>query len=70
MNLGTFKVGGRLLESQRYKFPRWLTLVFEGVDRYFYLVYRPLDLVLGRARKSETEKILPLMTGEKHSLFN
>jgi hypothetical protein len=70
MNLGTFKVGGRLLESQRYKFPRWLTLVFEGVDRYFYLIYRPLDLVLGRARKSETEKILPLVTGEKHSLFN
>ena len=43
---------------------------FFGVNRYLYLVYRPLDLVLGRVRKSETEKILPIVTGEKYSLFN
>jgi hypothetical protein len=70
MNLGTFKVGGRLLESQRYRFPRWLTLIFEGVDRYFYFFYRPLDMILGKLRKSETERLIPLASGEKNSLFD
>jgi len=69
MNVGTFRVGGRLFESKRYAFPRWLTLAFEGLDRYFYFVYRPLDMVIGKLRQSETKKLTPILSGEQTSFF-
>jgi hypothetical protein len=69
MNLGTFRVGGRMFESRRYLFPRWLTLIFEGVDRYFFFVSRPLDMFIGKLRKSESIKIVPVLNRDQTSLF-
>lgn len=69
MNLGTFRVGGRMFESRRYLFPRWLTLIFEGVDRYFFFVSRPLDMLMGKLRKSESIKIVPVLNRDQTSLF-
>lgn len=47
MNLGTTRLGGRLLASRRNLIPRWVNLVLEGCERYLYFVFRPLDLWRG-----------------------
>lgn len=65
---GTVYVGGRIFESYRYLFPRWLNLAMEGLDRYLYFVYRPLDLLVGKLRKNESQRLLPLIAGEAVSL--
>ncbi|QKJ25047.1 hypothetical protein HRU87_02275 [Aquiluna borgnonia] len=47
MNMGTSRVGGRFLAAKRNLLPRWITLSLEGLDRYLYFIYRPLDLLRG-----------------------
>lgn len=47
MNVGTTRLGGRFLASRRNLMPRWANLILEGLDRYLYFIYRPLDLWRG-----------------------
>ena len=47
MNLGTTRLGGRFLAARRNLMPRWANLILEGLDRYLFLLYRPLDLWRG-----------------------
>lgn len=47
MNTGTTRLGGRFLAARRALMPRWVNLILEGLDRYFFFIYRPLDLWRG-----------------------
>ena len=47
MNLGSTRIGGRFLAARRNLMPRWANLILEGLDRYLFLLYRPLDLWRG-----------------------
>ncbi len=45
MNIGTSRIGGRFLASERNFLPRGLQLALSGAERYLYWIYVPLDLL-------------------------
>lgn len=69
MNIGTTRVGGRFLASKRNLLPRWFGLILEGLDRYFYLIYRPLDLLRGILFESTDKKYERIIFEGKKSFY-
>jgi hypothetical protein len=45
MNIGTSRIGGRFLASERNLLPRGIQLALAGAERYLYWIYVPLDLL-------------------------
>ena len=69
MNLGTTRLGGRFLASRRNLMPRWASLILEGLDRYLYFIYRPLDLWRGLLFESTDGKFERVIIEGKSNLF-
>lgn len=63
MEVGTVYIGGRLGEKFRSGAPRWFTLMTEGLDRYLFFIYRPIDMIFGKLRKNETGKLESILSG-------
>lgn len=47
MNLSSFQIGGRFLSSRRETFPFFARKLLEGIERFFYMAYKPIDLMWG-----------------------
>lgn len=69
MNLGTSRVGGRFLASRRNFLPRWVNLILEGLDRYLYFMYRPLDLLRGILFEPTDRKFERVILEGKSTLY-
>lgn len=70
MNRGTSRVGGRFLASRRNFLPRWISLLFEGVERYLYFISRPLDLLRGIVFESSDGKFFRIVLKGKKNFFD
>jgi hypothetical protein len=46
LNRPTVFVGGRLFENLRINGPFWIDKALNGLDRYLYFVYRPIELTM------------------------
>lgn len=68
MNVGTTRLGGRFLASKRNLLPRWVNLVLEGLDRYLFFIYRPLDLWRGLLFEPTDGKFKKVILEGKSSL--
>lgn len=69
-NEGTIGLSGRLFEKRRLKFPRVLELILNGLDRYFFFVIRPLELMLLKRRQESKEKFKKLISNRDKNLFS
>jgi hypothetical protein len=69
MNIGTTRVGGRFLASKRNFMPRWANLILEGLDRYLYFIYRPLDLWRGILFEPTDRKFERVILEGKSNLY-
>jgi hypothetical protein len=69
MNIGTTRVGGRFLASRRNLMPRWANLILEGLDRYLYFIYRPLDLWRGILFEPTDRKFERVILEGKSNLY-
>jgi hypothetical protein len=69
MNIGTTRVGGRFLASRRNLMPRWANLILEGLDRYLYFIYRPLDLWRGILFEPTDRKFERVILEGKRNLY-
>lgn len=70
MEVGTAYIGGRLGEKFRSGAPRWFSLLAEGLDRYLFFIYRPIDMMVGKLRKNETGKIESILSGSTQQIID
>lgn len=66
---GSILLTGRLFEGLRSRGSRAFRLLFGGIDRYFFFLWRPLELRATFQRSSDSEKLRQLFTEGQPDLY-
>jgi hypothetical protein len=69
MNIGTSRIGGRFLASQRNTMPRMFHLILAGAERYLFPLYLPLDLWWGKIAHRSDGKIKTIIFDGQADFF-
>lgn len=70
MNIGSSRIGGRFLASRRSSMSRVWSLLLEGLDRYLFFIYRPLDLIRGVLFEKSDKKFKSVIIDGKNNLYD
>jgi hypothetical protein len=69
LNHGSVKLSGRLFEKTRSRGPVWVRKIFSGLDRYFFFIWRPLEILLTSRKSPDARRINNLIAELKQDLY-
>jgi hypothetical protein len=69
MARGSVQLTGRLFSRLRLEGPKWVPRALNGVDRYFYWFWRPLEAWLTVRRTQDGRKVVDMVLGGRSNLY-
>jgi hypothetical protein len=69
MARGSVQLTGRLFSRLRLEGPKWVPRALNGIDRYFYWFWRPLEAWLTVRRTQDGRKVVDMVLGGRSNLY-
>jgi hypothetical protein len=66
---GSIKLTGRLFSTARMQGPHWVPKLFNGVDRYFFWIWRPLETILTVRKTKDGKRLTDMILMRKPNLY-
>jgi hypothetical protein len=67
---GSVQLTGRLFQKQRVSGPKWVPRILNGIDRYFYWVWRPLEAMLTVKKTEDGRRLKSMIMGSQSTLYD